>query len=101
MKRGIRGWIASVAAVCASCSAIGPDFETPSVPTDPAWAASSDSAFNSAEPESLESWWEALNDPVLDSLVERADRALYRSKDAGRDCATFVAADAGPDDADG
>ncbi|MEL6796045.1 MAG: TolC family protein, partial [Planctomycetota bacterium] len=54
------------------CASIGPDYERPAVETDPQWAASSDVAFNSAEPEGIATWWTTLGDPVLDDLVERA-----------------------------
>ncbi|MEM9167873.1 MAG: efflux transporter outer membrane subunit [Planctomycetota bacterium] len=54
------------------CASIGPDYERPAVETDPQWAASSDIAFNSAEPEGIATWWTTLDDPVLDDLVERA-----------------------------
>lgn len=54
------------------CRAIGPDYERPTVETDAAWAASSDNAFNAADPDGIETWWVSLEDPVLDELVQRA-----------------------------
>ncbi|MEM1108856.1 MAG: efflux transporter outer membrane subunit [Planctomycetota bacterium] len=54
------------------CQAIGPDYAPPSVDTDKAWAASEESLFNAASPESIETWWDTLNDPILNDLIERA-----------------------------
>ncbi|MEM7309029.1 MAG: efflux transporter outer membrane subunit [Planctomycetota bacterium] len=71
--RGL-SWAIGAAAVAglAGCEAIGPDYEHPVVRTDPLWAGSSDAAFNSADPESIETWWEALGDATLNGLVDRA-----------------------------
>ena len=54
------------------CASIGPDYERPVIETDPQWAASSDVAFNTAQPEGIATWWSTLNDPMLNDLVERA-----------------------------
>ncbi|MEM8885264.1 MAG: efflux transporter outer membrane subunit [Planctomycetota bacterium] len=61
----------AVLAVC-SCKAIGPDYEKPVTQADPQWSAGDEPAFNAADPESVETWWEGLEDPLLDGLIERA-----------------------------
>ncbi len=72
MKRG--AWVFALVSMAgiAGCRAIGPDYERPDIETDAQWAASSDEAFNSADPEQIQAWWKELNDPVLDDLVGRA-----------------------------
>ncbi|MEM9166667.1 MAG: efflux transporter outer membrane subunit [Planctomycetota bacterium] len=72
MKRLAPIGSAGIFAVLGGCIAVGPDYERPEVETDAEWAAGSDSAFNSADPASIETWWQALDDAVLDDLVERA-----------------------------
>ena len=64
--------IAVPTVILCGCAAIGPDYERPAVEADPQWAASSDTAFNSAEQEGNATWWTTLDDSVLDDLVERA-----------------------------
>ncbi|MEL6498983.1 MAG: efflux transporter outer membrane subunit [Planctomycetota bacterium] len=64
--------LAPVLMLLIGCRAIGPEYERPAIETDPRWAASSDVSFNSAEPEGIETWWVSLNDPVLNSLIDRA-----------------------------
>ncbi|MEM6550730.1 MAG: efflux transporter outer membrane subunit [Planctomycetota bacterium] len=54
------------------CVAIGPSYEAPEVETDAGWAGMEEGVFNAASPESIQTWWTQLNDPVLDGLVERA-----------------------------
>jgi multidrug efflux system outer membrane protein len=68
---------ALAAAVLAGCAAVGPDFQAPEARTpdhfnDPARPAASaaSSATETAEPDPR--WWRAFQDPVLDSLIERA-----------------------------
>jgi NodT family efflux transporter outer membrane factor (OMF) lipoprotein len=51
--------------------AVGPNFKRPDVTLAQAWSAQSDPRINTqAATNSL--WWQSLNDPVLDRLVERA-----------------------------
>src|SRR5271156_5114061 len=56
--------------------AVGPDYRTPQIPTPsqyavvPPGAAGPSSAASASVDLAL--WWRALNDPQLDSLIERA-----------------------------
>jgi NodT family efflux transporter outer membrane factor (OMF) lipoprotein len=78
MKRrvaAVRTGIAAAALVLASC-AVGPSYRTPK-PDVPNRFASSTQAASSAAAASpavvdLANWWKSLNDPELDSLVDRA-----------------------------
>jgi len=66
----------SLVAACA----VGPDYRTPQVPTPGGYAesmnppAASASAGSTSSPSAVDltGWWHALNDPELDSLIERA-----------------------------
>ena len=56
----------------ASCVSVGPDYE-PSPPEVPAeWANTEGSTYTGLPAAELGRWWRALNDSVLDSLIERA-----------------------------
>ena len=58
-----------------SC-AVGPNYRTPNLPTPGQYVASSTAPAQTraaaSAPVELATWWRALNDPELDSLVERA-----------------------------
>jgi len=55
------------------CSAlVGPDFIKPAPPVSPAWH--NDDAAISGEPRERADWWKVFNDPVLDTLIEKAYR---------------------------
>src|SRR5215469_2415683 len=67
-------------AVLAGC-AVGPNYRTPNIPTPGGYAAAASSATaaeTGAAPETapapvdLATWWRALQDPELDSLIARA-----------------------------
>lgn len=77
--------------------AVGPDFHSPKMLVPPAWrgahalpdkqpsATAADTSVTTSSPMELVGWWQSFNDPVLNSLVERAmasnlDLALARSR---------------------
>jgi outer membrane protein, multidrug efflux system len=77
--------------------AVGPDFQAPKVLVPAAWrgaqtppnnqpgAAAVDRSVTASSPMELIGWWQSFDDPVLNSLVERAiaanlDLALARSR---------------------
>jgi NodT family efflux transporter outer membrane factor (OMF) lipoprotein len=75
-KRVIRkGSVAAVALMflAAGCS-VGPNYKRPEVSTPPAWKEAQQSGIDAAGTD-LARWWTAFNDPLLDSLVERAVRS--------------------------
>jgi len=55
--------------VCA-CT-VGPDYRAPNVPLPDRWPSQPSSADGSSDA-SLANWWTALNDPILDQLVQQA-----------------------------
>lgn len=67
-----------LAAATLSGCAVGPNYHTPSVRMPSQFAASANmtSAVGTApQPAQLVSWWRTMNDPELDSLVQRAVQA--------------------------
>jgi NodT family efflux transporter outer membrane factor (OMF) lipoprotein len=74
----VKGVFAGAALILSGC-AVGPNYHTPKPDTPPAFVtraptspeASATSAAPAAAPD-LARWWHALNDPQLDTLVERA-----------------------------
>jgi NodT family efflux transporter outer membrane factor (OMF) lipoprotein len=67
----------AAAAVLAGC-AVGPNYHTPRVPVPDQYAAAAAGATaqgRAAAPVELASWWHALGDPELDSLIGRAVKA--------------------------
>ncbi len=68
---GIRAGAACGALLVAGCT-VGPDYTPPKTTERPGWTSPLEGGTNANAPQSLATWWSALNDPVLDSLVERA-----------------------------
>ena len=73
--KAMLGLLAGFAATLSGCAA-GPNYHTPKPDTPPAFVASAPanapaSTTSAAAPDPA-AWWHALNDPELDSLVERA-----------------------------
>ncbi|SPD73570.1 Transcriptional regulator, Fis family [uncultured Desulfobacterium sp.] len=58
------------ALICASC-AVGPDYRRPDTKVPETWSEAPDKGVSIGSFE-LVRWWETLNDPVLNTLVERA-----------------------------
>lgn len=58
----------------AGCS-IGPNYHRPNATLPAAWAEAGAGPTNTAP--QLAAWWKTLNDPALDSLIERAVRTNY------------------------
>ncbi|MGI9317614.1 MAG: TolC family protein, partial [bacterium] len=57
--------------LASGCTTLGPDFETPESTVTESWADSIDPAITTESEEHRE-WWKNFNDPVLDTLVQRA-----------------------------
>ena len=61
------------ALVLSSCMTVGSDYEGAStVPVPDRWEQAS--SQNEVTPQDLNLWWKKFNDPVLDSLIQRASR---------------------------
>ena len=74
--KALLGLITSLVVALGGCAA-GPNYHTPKPDTPPAFVASASanaaaSATATTTAPDLATWWHALNDPELDSLVERA-----------------------------
>lgn len=53
------------------CDVIGPDFVKPEAPVAGQWLENTDSEVLSEQGD-ISNWWTVFNDPVLDSLIEKA-----------------------------
>ena len=78
---GLAGAAAALIAA-GGCAPVGPDFVRPDVPVQPEWLQSELEEFDTSAPE-LAEWWEQLNDPVLDQLIELAYERNNSLKIAG------------------
>lgn len=70
-----RARIGFISLGCAlSACAVGPDYRPPQVPTPDEWHALPETGVRAStvDDPTLASWWKALNDPILDQLIERA-----------------------------
>ncbi len=56
---------------CRSLPSVGPDYEKPEAAVPDAWHAAVQNELKTDRP-NLETWWTSFNDPVLNSLIERA-----------------------------
>jgi len=72
MKNGclIFGWVIGFALLLTGC-AVGPDYIRPDILEPQKWLEEKDPALKS-EPADFGRWWTVFNDPVLNTLVERA-----------------------------
>ncbi|HZJ71146.1 MAG TPA: TolC family protein, partial [Planctomycetota bacterium] len=73
----------AAAGLIAGCTSVGPDYEPPQTEVPGAWSGPAGGGLV-ADPAELESWWQRLDDPVLDDLVLRA-------RDGGLDLKTALA----------
>ncbi len=62
---------AAVLVALSACTVAGRDYEPPEAPVPTAWRDASASPWQQGAPDPA-AWWRKLEDPVLDSLVERA-----------------------------
>jgi len=65
--------IVTVLLLMAGCAAVGPDYKEPEIVTPDAWTDVVIDDVNSNA--ALEQWWTTFDDPMLDSLLERAKAA--------------------------
>jgi outer membrane protein, multidrug efflux system len=73
--RVIRMGVGALALMClaAGCT-VGPNYKRPDLPTPSTWNEAQQSGIDATGTD-LERWWTVFNDPLLDSLVERALRS--------------------------
>jgi len=61
-----------VVALALSACAVGPDYEPPEVPVPDAWESAAVEGVTEGTA-TLQTWWSAMGDPTLESLVKRAE----------------------------
>jgi len=64
------------------CIKVGPDFHRPESLTSPDWIEAGDDRVRNG-PADYREWWKVFNDPVLDSLIDRAYRENLTLRIAG------------------
>jgi len=59
-----------------ACRSVGPDYKKPTIPAPPNWSSDLSGGLQAAaiDDDALARWWTTLNDPTLESLIERAVR---------------------------
>jgi outer membrane protein, multidrug efflux system len=85
-RQGLRAVVLASAALLGACTTLGPDFQRPEAPAVASWnggSLESLSAAPQARRGSSETWWRSLNDPVLDQLIEEAQRMNPNVRTAG------------------
>ena len=65
-----------------ACAAVGPEYVQPESPLGPDWYQAERAGFTTTAAEQVR-WWQQLNDPVLDQLVELAHTQNNSLKIAG------------------
>jgi NodT family efflux transporter outer membrane factor (OMF) lipoprotein len=64
------------------CTMVGPDYIRPPVKVSQNWLDADDQRVK-PEPSEYRNWWQVFNDPILDSLIERAYRDNLSLRVAG------------------
>jgi hypothetical protein len=63
------------------CVTVGPEYSTPKLQMQDAWHQAITEDFSDGEA-SLQTWWTVFNDPILDSLIERASQGSLKLREA-------------------
>lgn len=69
--------LASLLAVLAGCTTVGPDYRTPTLDVPAHWIEAN-AAMSDGDHDGLRTWWRAFQDPLLDRLV---DQTLTHNQD--------------------
>ena len=78
---GIFFVIVSAIGLLQACATVGPDYKQPELETPDLWHQQLVDGLAEGEA-SLQNWWTVLNDPTLDSLIERATKGNLDLKEA-------------------
>ncbi|MBW2057566.1 MAG: efflux transporter outer membrane subunit [Deltaproteobacteria bacterium] len=70
LHRPLAGLLA-LAIALAGCAMVGPDYVKPTAPEPREWIEKEDPKIKS-EPADFSTWWKVFEDPVLDTLIEKA-----------------------------
>ena len=63
------------------CVTVGPEYSTPKLNIQDEWNKAITEDFSDGEA-SLQTWWTVFNDPILDSLIERAGQGSLKLREA-------------------
>jgi len=63
------------------CITVGPEYSTPKLEMQDAWHQAITDDFSGGEA-SLQTWWTVFDDPILDSLIERAGHGSLKLREA-------------------
>lgn len=74
--------LAAIASLLVACAPVGPDFVKPDIEVNDQWSENVRDEFQ-FEPQDSVSWWQVLDDPVLNQLVELAQQQNNNIKIAG------------------
>lgn len=74
--------LSAVAVLLAACAPVGPDYVRPDVAVNDQWSQNVRDEFQ-FEPQDSVSWWQVLDDPVLNQLVELTQQQNNNIKVAG------------------
>jgi NodT family efflux transporter outer membrane factor (OMF) lipoprotein len=75
--------LAVVAILAGGCTKVGPDFVKPDATVNPSWMETKSYKQISTKPDDYRNWWSSFNDPILDSLVQKAYRQNLSLQIAG------------------
>ena len=83
-SRTVSGRFLAILAVLlvAACTKVGPDFETPEAKVSSDWIENEGKELPET-PFKSDKWWEALNDPTLNRLIDEAYKSNYSLQVAG------------------
>lgn len=79
--RALAGIVSSLV-VLSGCALIGPDYERPEVPLAPNWQDHANPTYASS-PNEFRDWWKVFKDPVLDQLIQIAQKENLSLRAAG------------------
>ncbi len=63
------------------CITVGPEYSAPKLKMQDAWHQAITDDFSDGEA-SLQTWWTVFDDPILDSLIERAGQGSLKLREA-------------------
>jgi multidrug efflux system outer membrane protein len=68
--------------MASGCATVGPDYSTPDIEVADTWHSHIAEQMDQGAQASLQKWWTAFNDPVLNNLIQRANDANLDLKTA-------------------
>lgn len=75
-------FVVIIGLILSSCAPVGPNFVKPEIDGAQKWSETATAELPTSKPE-LKKWWQVFNDPVLNTLVERARKNNNTAEIAG------------------